>query len=335
MKVLLHKEIFDKPELQADISYLIQTLVRKGHRVLLSPDVTELPDWLSPADRDILDEFNSGAIIGNVETPDCKVTLNGHRIDRDKEFSVSEALKYVDSPLVVLIENGTNDSPLVEAGINHYTPAKSIARGAFVEQRLDYGNAGGCGGVKNFITGQLQKRHANRPKFLRFFVILDGDRRYPGHNVTKYDSLKIFLDSVGVGYHILEKRCMENYLPTDSYPSQERNATWLAAFRNLSPQQRDCFNISGGFRGELGKSYREGVDIRSQLPAELQTFYADVSDANFRILSAGYDLPSFKSEFPKGFDDYRTNRATLDAVQAHQADSAELRGIALQIEKLL
>ena len=133
---------------------------------------------------------------------------------------------------------------------------------------------------------------------------------------------------------------MENYLPIESYPKAPENQRWLNSFKSLNNHQRDFFNISGGFRGDVPDSKKklisaDGSNIRSLLPPEQQNFYSDVLDTNFSILSDGYPLPSFKSSFPKGYEYSTTNRVTFDSIVSHQSHPDELKDLASTIHRLL
>lgn len=337
MIVKLSKEIFADTKSQDDLDYLLDTLVRRSHKMQLDelPDTSDIKQTLS----DVIEESYAASLIGNHCKADCEVVTYASNIHNAKIFSVSEALMFFLLPLEIVIENGTNDAPFVRAILREYT---SFGKTDFPNiLRLAFGNAGGCSNVKSHISGILEQ-HNNRDKFLRHYVILDGDKRYPDQQVTKHDNLIAFLKAHSIKYHILHKRNMENYLPIDSFPEKDRknNKEWLDAFKSLTPQQRDHINIAGGFKGDLTKEDLRKLkpdysNLRSLLPSEQQAFYSTVSDANFKILSTSYPLYFFKSEFPKGYNNIKTNCAVLDAIQAHQADPGELAAIARDIESLL
>ncbi len=339
MNVLLHKEIFNGSVSQADVSYLIQTIIRKKHSILLDADDMEDITWLNDSDRMIIEDSFAAGSIGDPVAPDCEVIHNAANIHHAKQFDVAEAIRYVDTPLEIILENGTNDSPFVLAIIKFHLPYRDNIQDAYSEERIVFGTGGGCTNIENYLRGKLHQR-GGRTKFLRYFVIVDGDKRFPEQEIKKYDNLIAFLRSINVEFHILEKRCMENYLPIESYPKSSENQRWLNSFKSLNNHQRDFFNISGGFRGDVPDSKKklisaDGSNIRSLLPPEQQNFYSDVLDTNFSILSDGYPLPSFKSSFPKGYEYSTTNRVTFDSIVSHQSNPDELKDIASTIHRLL
>ena len=339
MIVRLASEIFDIESSRNDLSYLIQTIVRHGHSIQADKATITDTSWMSQTDSEILDQAAIASVIGNQSSPDCEVIRDASDIHSQKKFDIKEAIDYTSQPLEVILENGTNDAQIVHAVIRSYTAANAKARDAYYNHYLTFGTGGGCGNIKTYIQGKLAQ-HQDRSKFLRYYVILDGDRRFPTHSVKKHDKLIDYLTEISVKHHVFEKRCMENYLPVECFPGKESNTTWINAFKALSAVQRDFFNISGGFRGDIPdcdkpKILPDGSNIRRLLPAEQQTFYSDVSTANFNTLSKGYQLKSFKSSFPKGYEDGKVNTATLNAIQAHQANPSELAEIARDIESLL
>ena len=109
MNVLLHKEIFNGSVSQTDVSYLIQTIIRKKHSILLDADDMKDITWLNDSDRMIIEDSFAAASIGDPVIPDCEVIHNAANIHHAKQFDVAEAIRYVDTPLEIILENGTND----------------------------------------------------------------------------------------------------------------------------------------------------------------------------------------------------------------------------------
>lgn len=337
MIVKLSNEIFKDETQRDDLDYLLKTIIRRKHDITID----DLPDtsWMSQTTADVIEESYAASLIGSQPTQACEVVPDASDIHHEKTFSISEAIEYVSVPLKVVIENDNNDSHFIEAIIREYLPK---GKKDFPDRfRLEFDNAGGCGNTQNHITGQLNRLNG-RSKFLRHYVILDSDRRYPTEPVTKHDNLIAFLRAHSIQYHILHKRNMENYLPAESFPEKDRkgNKKWLDAFKSLTPAQRDHINIAGGFRSDLTKALQKTLkpdmsNLRTMLPDKQREFYATVSDANFKILSTGYPLYFFKTDFPKGYNDANTHRASLDAIQAHQSDPGELASIARDLQSLI
>lgn len=338
MIVNFTKEILESDKQKQDLSYLIQTIVKHKHRISFDSNITQLPEWIDQRDRDVLEESFAASVIGNNPNYDCNVVNDASDIALAKVFSLSEAITYVSTPLSVMIENSNNDSLMILKALEVYT---SDTCSAYYEGRLCFDHGGGCSAIKGVLSEKL-RQNGTRPKMLRYYVIVDGDQRFYQQKVTKYDNLIAFLRANNIPFHILEKRCMENYLPCNAFPdsSTKESQKWLSAFRSLTPRQRDYFNISGGLRGELSDENKKLLDpncsnIKTLISKELQNFYASVSDKNLQILAYGYPLKSFKEEFPKGFSNASVTRELLDQIQVHQDNPTELKQVAETIMRLL
>lgn len=340
MVVNFTKDILESEKQKQDISYLIQTIAWHRHIITFDPNIAQLPHWIESKDRELLEESFVASIIGNRPRPHCDVVTDAYAstVTTAKIFSVREAIEYVSAPLTIILEHSNNDSLMILKMLESYT--KDAAH-AYYDKRLEFGHAGGCSSIKSVISEKL-RQNGERSKMLRYFVIVDGDKRFHGQVITKYDNLKTFLQIHNIPYHILEKRCMENYLPCEAFPyaTNKEHSKWINAFKALTPQQRDFFNISGGLKGELPEETKKMLksdysNIRTLISLDLQHFYSTVSDTNLRILTEGYTIKSFKEEFPKGFNNPSVTRESLDKIQSHQDDPTELKQVAEQINRLL
>jgi hypothetical protein len=341
MNVWLSKEVLDDKSKYRDLQDLIHLVFRREHTLSFDRRITRIPEEFHPNDIEILEQYMAASEIGESMTPSCEVITDASDIHDEKRFSVEEALEYVGSSLRILVENNSNDSALILAIISAYLPSDSLSGNAYYGQRLlEFDNAGGCMNVEPFLEEKLRQLNG-RTKFLRYFVVLDGDKRYPEHEVVKYDKMKRSLDSMKIPYHILEKRCMENYLPVECFPDSDLNREWLSAYRALLPRQRDFLNIAKGFADDLSDRNRRELcadcsNLRDLMDESQAAFYHDVSDENLRRLASNYKVRgSFKSEFPRNFNDGRVNRSSLDAIQAHQDNPQELRSLAEAIAALI
>ncbi|MEI6628523.1 MAG: hypothetical protein WCN27_03875, partial [Alphaproteobacteria bacterium] len=231
-------------------------------------------------------------------------------------FNIEEAIRFFIQPVSIILENSLNDQYLLRAIIKYFDSTKEVQR------QLDNGwiqfeNAGGCGNVENFIKGKLQSFNnytKNKHIYLRCFVLLDSDKEYPNAPIkTTYSNLSHFLNNHHVKYHILEKRCMENYMPDtvfDYIANTPELKNWLAAYAYLNEEQKDFLNISIGFskKDQFGTS----IISRSSLKQEVQLLYSNISQPNYEELDKGFKLANFKTEFPKQFEHHQVHKNTLD-----------------------
>lgn len=336
MNIKFTNEVFGLQDQKKDLSYLIKTIERKKHKIVFDPDFQEVPTWLGSDDKNLLEEYFSTSMIGDTPTPHCEVVKDASTISNEKIFSIQEAIEYANTPLTVMVENSNNDSPLIRLIFDLYTKERTTP---YYERRLDFDHAGGCGAIKGIITEKLEQ-NGKIPKMLRYYVIVDGDKRYQTQEVIKYKKLVVYLDQLNIPYHVFEKRCMENYMPSAAFPNSSGNTNWLNAYKALSPTQRDYYNIGGGLKGDLPDETKKNLkndnsNIRALLSAELQNFYSDVPEVNLIRLAEGYDIKHFKEEFPKGFDSASITREMLDAIQLHQSNTNELKQLAKDIMDLL
>ena len=336
MNIKFTNEVFGLQDQRRDLSYLIQTIWRQKHKIVFDSEFKDIPVWLNSDDKDTLEEYFSASMIGDTPTPHCEVVKDASTISCEKIFSIKEAIEYANTSLTVMVENSNNDSSLIRLILDLYTSEKTAP---YYDGLLDFDHAGGCGAIKGILIEKL-KQNGESPKMLRYYVIVDGDKRYPTHEVNKYKTLTEYLDQNKIPYHIFEKRCMENYMPSAAFPNSSGNTNWLSAYKALSPTQRDYYNIGGGLKGDLLDETKRNLkndnsNIRSLLSTELQNFYSDVPEVNLIRLAEGYSIKHFKEKFPKGFDSASITREMLDTIQLHQSNPNELKQLAKDIMDLL
>ncbi len=205
---------------------------------------------------------------------------------------------------------------------------------------IQFENAGGCTNVENFIKGKLQsfnnlscQNNKSNSMYLRCFVLLDSDKEYPNAPIkTTYQNLLLFLNENKVTSHILEKRCMENYMPDDvlSYIANTPELKkWFEAYFHLSHEQKDFLNISSGF----SKKNQDAIPItqRNELKQEIQDLYSNLSPANYEILDKGFKFANFKTEFPQKFFHHQVHKTSLQ----ERCNSDELQEIIDKMTALL
>lgn len=355
MKVKIDKSVFASAQddgQQLELSFLLHIILYKGRYELTftGEDVQNFESFskLAKRDRDVIEQVITNDIVTSASSYDCEVKIGGENEYKEKVFSPSESIQYLLQPTSVVLENGLNDSYFMNALFRCFDTTDALSKNLH-EGWLRYENAGGCSNVQNFLKA-LVLHFGGKQKFLRCFVLLDGDRRYPTdpEPEKKYKKMKEQLQAWNVEYHVLEKRCMENYMPDEALRSlcDEKTAEWLDAYITLTPQQKDFFCISDGFLKDITKSDKKTVKarenrlskkdkklrrksyVRGCLPQEVQQFYVSVSNGNFLHLEKGLDIPNFKTKFPEVFDNpifvYQSN---LIERTSHQDNPQELEHI--------
>lgn len=239
-------------------------------------------------------------------------------------FSIEEAIKYLDQPFSLIIENRLNDAPFFDSLFKHFPKqAKKIEE--HKEERWFKYEMGGGSTIMHGLRAEMRsfynpifKRHAS--EYLRCFVLIDSDRNYPDEEL-KSDTKKLiqFLERCKVPYHILEKREMENYLPEDVFSEIADNREFIDAYLRLSPLQKDYFDIEKGFEDKSLDSFKE----------EVQQMYKSVQSKDFVVFrkqsldSINGKKNNFKSEFPRLFLSSRVTRDKLLARCAHHSEDVD------------
>lgn len=361
MKVLISKSIFENSKSDQEIlelNFLVHLIMLKDCCELIIDDSdilnTEFVESLNDNDTRLFQESFSSYITSSAKS-DCIVDMSGASESRKKIFSRAEAIKYLLQPLSLLVENSLNDAYFLRALFRSYDEDGTLLN-ADQNNWLQFDNAGGCSNVENYLKAQVA-HFQGKTKFLRYWIMLDGDKRFPTQNITKYDKLVKKLKEWNVEFHILDKRCMENYLPTKAVElikSNKKNEDWVNAYLSLSDEQKDFLNIGGGFMGDLctenrkaaiekeerlsatDKKRRKRSYVRPLLDSNQQAFYADVSPAHFKALENGPQLSGkFKDTFPRYFEEAVVNKRSLNERVAHQANPDELKEIVNTIKNLL
>lgn len=251
--------------------------------------------------------------------------------ETDDVFNFTEAIRFFSEPFVIFVENDLYDAFFLDAVFDKFKNKSRIILRHKANGWLRFGNGGGFENIKNTIVAML-KSYENLPKpaykYLRCYVVVDSDKRYPAEIKTNRIELIGFLNDLHIPNHELEKREMENYLPNDVVNSIEDNIEFVGAYLRLSEIQKDFFDLEKGFPD---KNF-------SSLDPEVQAFYKGVSDediAIFRKNNLEFKAGSFKSEFPKLFQHASITRDSFRSRTSHQRDPNELENLVTSIAALL
>jgi hypothetical protein len=341
MQVRILKDIFQNDTYCDGLNNILKYFRVGKHRWLLD-------------DYDDIDALNNSAWIKEINSRDLKIikesikastrrdkarpviTVSDNKIETN--FQLIEADKYLDQPLIVLLENSDYDPPFINAIIDYFDESGELSK-AKNEQWLKYGMGGGSA-VTSVIKGEIENSFGadcfTKPKnvYLRYFVILDSDKKYPSMSV---DPSKVkTLDDYAVKRHVLYKREKENYIPIPVL--RKLNDQYLNIYADFKfPEQKDYFDLEKGFNDKNRNSDRVDENIKKLYPPET------VSDANWNILRKGiqlegYKAQKFKTEFSKNFKDKSTNRESLLEMIKHQPKEGnlnEFEHIVNEIKKLL
>lgn len=323
MRVEILPDIFGSPENEEDLNRLWYVLDDGKHFLHLanlnSYEALTQSLWYSTLSQLKKDQIDYFFVSSAQQVLDTEIVIISE--DTSGTFSLKEAIKYLEQPFLLIIENSLNDAPFFDALIKYFPEKSSIIKRHKDERWFQYDMGGGSSvrhnietKIKSFESGIYRK---NAHEYLRCFVIVDSDRKYPEMPMdTKTMNLIQFLESKSIPYHILEKREMENYLPIEAYAGITNKNTMTDAFLRLPPLQMDFFDIEDGFKGKLF----------SELDIEVQNLLKDVSPADKQVFKE-YSLKSFnggknnfKSDFPKLFLSSKVTKENLLARCAHHSN---------------
>ena len=295
------------------------------HKLVLQGTVPQnIEDELDEDQISMLKSASAKYING---TPcDCEIQKYGDIYTEQSKFSLDEGIRYLSQPFMIVLENSKNDAMFIETLIECFN--KSDLQEAQRNGWLCYTNAGGCSNVVNLIEGMLAQ-YGGKSKFLRCFVILDSDAFYPGHVNKNSQTTKEYLSNNLIPHHVWEKRMMENYLPIEALPEGE----WKNAYASMSPQQKDHYNIVGGFgKDEHFEHSRSETTDRTCLLHDQALYFSTVSDTNYLKLRTGVNLAHVKGTFPLLFNNRNdVNYDTLIQRTMHQSNPNELQDLLNEI----
>lgn len=362
MKVLISKDVFEESKDdrgRLELNFLVYLITIKQSYELLIDDSevlsSEFVRGLNDNETRIFELAFTQSMTSSAQC-DCQISKSGKDETKKKIFTREEAIMYLLQPLSLLVENSVNDAHFLWALFRAYATKESL-KTAEENNELQFVNAGGCTNVEKFIKAQVA-HYKEKTKFLKYWVLLDGDKRYPTDIVSKYQTVVAKLKEWNVEYHILDKRSMENYMPDDAIElmQTEANINWINAYKSLSDEQKDYLNIAGGFYGDLSKDNKAKADknekghsnkdknkkkhsfVRPLLPPAQKNLYRDVTPAHFKALEKCIQLSkkgSFKEVFPTYFSNPIVTRKRLDDRVSRQNNPNELQEIVESIQKLL
>lgn len=326
MIIEIRPDIFDDVEYMESLKMLL-TICLYNHRHDFYVELSEVMNkpifkQLDKDSRDSLEEIYNRIIIEPLID-----TQQVSESDADC-FGLVEAIRFLNQPFLIILENSYNDGYFVDALLNNFEEGAEIARHK-ENGWLKYSMGGGST-IPQAVSAEMST-YETLPKdnhiYLRCFVLIDSDREYPSAT-PKEGQVKLveFLEQFGIPYHILEKRQMENYLPIEAYDDISDNTNYIEAYKRLSSTHKDYFDIKTGFKKEF-----------SQLPTEIQAFYHGIPNNDKTIFETrSMDLGgSFKAEFPKLFQSNKVTQDSLLQRCARQNDPNELPNILTKITELL
>lgn len=338
MLIEIRPEIFDGKAKFRDVVLLYYQLIEKGrYDVFIDIETTKRYDVFSKFQNDDLVTMREAYTLQIQNNK--KIDYSIGNVEDDKTFNLKEAKYFFLEPVLIFVENDKYDAYFIEALIRSFKKeSKKIAKCAR-ENWLRYRSGGGADSIPNTIQSVLREiDKLDLPKdsynYIRGIVIIDSDKRYKNQPLTKSrQDIIDFCTKNEIEYHVLEKREMENYIPDEVIDTVafETNDEYLKAYLNLSPLAKDYFDLEKGF--SKVNSYSKLSDEEKELfenNEDFKLFRQKWRNENFH----GKGI-SFKSEFPKLFENEAVNKETLLRRTSHQENKNELKQLLQKINDLL
>lgn len=329
MIVKIDTKLFREEDFE-DLSYLIQICNRKYRHYIfvelseLSGSFEEVYSKLYEIDQVIIVEIFERLIQEGRTSPDIRITSTNIG---STCFLLGEGIRYLEQPLCLVVENSENDGYFLDAIFRNFKKASKKIQRAKKNGWLVY-DMGGGNGIVNNINAKLRAFEGflkTNAEYLRCYVIMDSDRKFPEMPLSASKQKIIdFLAQHHIPYHILEKREIENYLPDQVVDTITVDRAFVEAYLDLTPQQKDFFDLEMGFNNKnLDSLLPEVRDLYDNLPSDSSP------------LRQPFQFDNFKANFVKLFEQEEVNRETLEERTRHQKDPNELLHIIEKITKLL
>jgi hypothetical protein len=194
--------------------------------------------------------------------------------------SAGVATRLAYAPLVIIVEDRESDGAFLDIIVEELGEAelKTLwTKGRQVTPRaLEIDTAGGKGSIPQRVArAASDAAEEGRPH--RLFVLCDSDARWPGDGSAGSEVSEICAKH-GVPFHILRKRCAENYIPDRVFevmledPRHGSRADHLKTFLRLSREERDHFPV------------RDGLCVEERSEALKRGIYASFSQGDLKQL---------------------------------------------------
>ena len=163
-----------------------------------------------------------------------------------EELRPEDAVRLVEEPLTVLVENRYSDGAFVER------VAKELDRGlrGLWDQRGEPVRLDSVGGVGEMLK-EVERRSQKAPVRARLVVIVDSDRRYPGA-MARHEARKLLrkCEELNLPCWVLAKRESENYLPRVLLSERENvgadHDQLVQAWDDLNDDQKSFYDMKDG-----------------------------------------------------------------------------------------
>lgn len=278
---------------------LFHVCVERGHVVSLDREGALFRQWLKTQSQLQQDEaelvLDRSCELEARLAIDCVIIASTAASDwalTPPRVGPEDLVAVVNHPLSVLVENGGNDGAFLRCmgfGID-----RRNLNAAFTQGRVSFPHGGGSAS-----RGELERRSL-RERFRTWFVF-DSDALAPNlpskEAQQKVETCK--REGLQHRYHMLQRRCMENYLPAAAlllqWPHEGEAHHRAQAFGQMSDAQRAHFNLEAGFRGDQKRLAPDGTDA-AQKP-DVDALYTSEPQPDRQRLDEGFGKKKLRELF--------------------------------------
>ena len=280
MRVAVADSVFAAPGAFDALDRLLDHFLSERHRwQIVDVDTIKRSAWLAGDDRvarrntEILEKCfvaSATAPSGNLHTQLLTVSLTAAP---PQQLAPSDALSYLSSPAIVVVENEQSDGAFLDALVHALDRAELWQ--ALQSRWVELDHAGGYGEIEKRLERYLS-RTQGPPRAL---VLADSDRLFPSHQTATLTKIHEVCTRLGIPYVMLEKRAIENYIPVGALQRSSRRDCYQA-FLKLDMLQRAHFGMKKG----LG---RDDAD-KAVVPDEQATLFQHVPARVLDDLCGGF-----------------------------------------------
>jgi hypothetical protein len=209
--------------------------------------------WLAGSDRvsrrntEILEKCFVAAATASAGRMHVQALAVDMTIAAPNRLSPEDALAYLSSPAIVVVENAESDGAFLDALIYAYDRVELWH--ALESRWVELDHAGGFGEIEKRLERYLA-RTQGPPRVL---VLADSDRLYPEHESPTFQKIDEVCTKLNVPHVVLDKRAIENYIPVGALQRHNRRDCYQA-FLKLDMAQRAHYSMKKGFsRDDSGR----------------------------------------------------------------------------------
>lgn len=247
MRVAIADNVFNAPNAFVALDRILDHFLSGRHRWEIN-DVEEIQNssWLAGSDRvsrrntEILEKCFVAAATAAAGRTHMQALAVDMTAAPPNQLSPEDALTYLSSPAIVVVENAESDGAFLDALVYAYDRVELWH--ALESRWVELDHAGGFGEIEKRLERYLA-RTQGPPRAL---VLADSDRLYPGHESLTMTKINEVCIKLNIPYIVLDKRTIENYIPIGALQRHHRRVCYQA-FLKLDMAQRAHYSMKKGF----------------------------------------------------------------------------------------